>query len=119
MIIKTVEQFFLLFALLDDVVVVVLRKVWAGNFGVVGQLWQLKSDTPVPKFPKFPKLAGAALPPDLCPPMIIDHHLYRPQLIIIIIIITKLAGTELPPRPHNMTISTIDDTFYEEMPFVY
>ena len=79
MIIKTVEQFFLLFALLDDVVVVVLRQVWAGNFGVVGQLWQLKSDTPVPKFPKFPKLAGAALPPDLCPPMIIDHHLHRPH----------------------------------------
>ena len=81
--------------MLDDDVVVVLRQVWAGNFGVVGQLWQLKSDTPVPKFPKFPKLAGAALPPDLCPPMIITFI----ALIIIIVIITKLAGTDLPPRP--------------------
>ena len=77
--------------MLDDDVVVVLRQVWAGNFGVVGQLWQLKSDTLVPKFPKFPKLAGAALPPDLCPSMIIT------ALIIITIIITKLAGTDLPP----------------------
>ena len=95
MIIKTVEQFFLLLTVLDDNVVVVLRQVWAGNFGVVGQLWQLKSDTPVPKFPKFPKLAGAALPPDLCPPMIIIFI----ALIIITIIITKLAGTDHPPRP--------------------
>ena len=95
MIIKTVEQSFLLFALPYNDVVVVLRQVWAGNFGVVGQLWQLKSDTPVPKFPKFPKLAGAALPPDLCPPMIITFI----GLIIIIILITKLAGTDLPPRP--------------------
>ena len=94
MIMKTVEQFFLLLTVLDDNVVVVLRQVWAGNFGVVGQLWQLKSDTPVPKFPKFPKLAGAALPPDLCPPMITTFI----GLIIIITIITKLAGTDLPPR---------------------
>ena len=67
--------------------VVVLRQVWAGNFGVVGQLWQLKSDTPVPKFPKFPKLAGAALPPDFRQPMVI--------IFIALIIITKLAGTAL------------------------
>ena len=82
MTIKTVEQSFLLLTVLDDNVVVVLRQVWAGNFGVVGQLWQLKSDTPVPKFPKFPKLAGAAPPPDLRQPMII--------IFISLIIITKL-----------------------------
>ena len=92
MTIKTVEQSFLILTVLDDNVVVVLRQVWAGNFGVVGQLWQLNSDTPVPK---FPKLAGAALPPDLCPPMITTFI----GLIIIITIITKLAGTDLPPRP--------------------